>query len=93
MNPRARKLLWVLFGILMIGSLFLAGPAHQLVHHGDDPLGSCDFCHLAVPEAPRFEAPVFWTPTQSLAEVVRHEWLREIVHDAQGHARAPPRQG
>ena len=93
MNPRVRKGLWILFGILLVASLFLAGPAHNVLHHDGADLGSCDVCHFASPEAPRFEAVVFWIATQPV-ELAR---VAELVPDhllaEQGNARAPPAAG
>ncbi len=93
MSPRTRKALWILFGILLIASLFLAGPAHELVHHGDDPLGSCDVCHLATLEVPSFEPLVVWIAIEcaEFAPVVERLECHRVPD--QGHARAPPALG
>ena len=93
MNPRVRKGLWILLGILLIASLFLAGPAHNVLHGDSADIGGCDVCHFASPEAPHFEAVVFWVATQSaelaqVAELVQDHLLAE-----QGNARAPPAAG
>jgi len=87
---RRRSALWILIGILLIASLLLAGPAHQLLHHGSDGAGGCDLCHVSMPEAPRFEPIVFWLAVQAveLARVV--ECVPEHVLPEQGNARAPP---
>lgn len=93
MSPRTRKALWILFGILLVASLFLAGPAHQLVHHGDDPLGTCDVCHLATLEVPAFEPLRVWLVAESVEFAPLFERIECHVVPDQGHARAPPRQG
>jgi hypothetical protein len=93
MNPRARKALWILLGILLIASLFLAGPAHNVLHHAAQDIGGCDVCHFASPEAPLFEPVVFWLATQpvQLALVVEHVADHRLAE--QGNARAPPAAG
>ena len=93
MNPRARKALWILFGILLVASLFLAGPAHDVLHHDAADIGGCDVCHFASPEAPRFEPVVFWLATQpvALASIVEH--IPDHLLAEQGNARAPPAAG
>ena len=93
MKPRTRKALWILIGILLIASLFLAGPAHGVLHHDATDFGACDVCHFASPEAPLCEPLVFWIATQCVelpdaAEVVLDHLLAE-----QGNARAPPTAG
>lgn len=93
MNPRARKALWILFGILLIASLFLAGPAHNVLHHGAEDIGGCDVCHFATPEPLRFERVVFWRPIERVELAVEIERLRESLLPEQGNARAPPRAG
>jgi len=93
MNPRVRKGLWILLGILLVASLFLAGPAHNVLHHDAADIGGCDVCHFASPEAPRFEAVVFWVLTQPLeqAEIAAH--IADHLLAEQGNARAPPAAG
>ncbi len=90
MNPRTRKAVRILVGILLIASLFLAGPAHAVLHHGADSASGCDLCHVSMPEAPRFEPVVFWLAVQAveLSQVV--ECLHEHLLPEQGNARAPP---
>jgi hypothetical protein len=93
MNPRVRKGLWILLGILLVASLFLAGPAHNVLHHDAADIGGCDVCHFASPEAPRFEALVFWVSTQPVeqAEIATH--IADHPLPEQGNARAPPTAG
>jgi hypothetical protein len=93
MNPRTRKALWILLGILLIACLFVAGPAHNVLHHGSQDIGGCDLCAFASPEAPQFEQIVFWLALQPIvlpdvAEIVPDHLLAE-----QGNARAPPTAG
>jgi len=93
MNPRLRKGLWILLGILLVASLFLAGPAHIVLHGDSADIGGCDVCHFASPEAPRFEAVVFWVRTQPAeqAEIATH--IADHLLAEQGNARAPPAAG
>jgi hypothetical protein len=93
MNPRARKALWILLGILLIASLFLAGPAHNVLHHGPQDIGGCDVCHFATPEPLPFEPPVFWLATQAVELAHDAEHVRDQLLAAQGNARAPPAVG
>jgi len=93
MNRRGRKALWVLLGILLVASLFLAGPAHNVLHHDAADLGSCDVCHFASPEPAPFQAIVFWLATRQVepAEIVEH--VLDHLLAEQGNARAPPAAG
>jgi hypothetical protein len=93
MNPRTRKALWILLGILLVASLFLAGPAHNVLHDGAQDIGGCDVCHFASPEPLRFEPVVFWLATQpvELARVAEH--VPDHLLAEQGNARAPPAAG
>lgn len=93
MNPRARKALWILVGILLIASLFLAGPAHNVLHHDAQDIGSCEFCHFASPESPRFEPVVFWLATQRVELPEAAEHVTDHLLAEQGNARAPPAAG
>jgi hypothetical protein len=93
MNPRTRKALWILFGILLVASLFLAGPAHGVLHHDTDELGSCDLCHFASVEAPRFESVVAWLALQQVEPSGAIELVRDQLLPEQGNARAPPAAG
>lgn len=90
MSPRARRVLRVLLVILLLASLFLAGPAHQLFHHGSDGAGGCDLCHVSMPEAPRFEPIVFWLAVQAVELARVADCVHEHVLPEQGNARAPP---
>jgi len=92
-KPRTRKALWILIGILLIASLFLAGPAHTVLHSGPQDIGGCDVCHFATPEPVRFEPVVIWIATQpvEIAEFVEH--LLDHPLAEQGNARAPPTVG
>jgi hypothetical protein len=92
-GPRARRALWILLGVLLIASLFLAGPAHQVLHHGSDGAGGCDLCHVSMPEAPRFEPIVFWLAAQSVELARVAERVPAHVLPEQGNARAPPAKG
>jgi len=93
MNPRARKVLWILFGILLVASLFLAGPAHGVLHHDADELGSCDLCHFAGVEAAPIEPLVTWLSAQPVESALAREAPREQLLAEQGNARAPPTAG
>jgi len=90
MSRRAQSALWILVGILLIASLFLAGPAHEALHHGSDGAGGCDLCHVSMPEAPRFEPIVFWLAVQAVELARVAECVPEHVLPEQGNARAPP---
>lgn len=80
----------ILVGILLIASLFLAGPAHVVLHHGADSAGGCDLCHVSTPEAPRFAPIVFWLAVQSAEPLQVVECVHEHLLPEQGNARAPP---
>jgi len=89
-SPRVRRALQILLVILLLASLFLAGPAHHLFHHGSDGAGGCDLCHVSMPEAPRFEPIVFWLAIQAVELARATECLSEHLLPEQGYARAPP---
>ncbi len=93
-RPRThpRKVLWILVGILLIAGLFLAGPAHQVLHHGSDGAGGCTLCHVSMPEAPRFEPLVLWLAVQAVALAPLADCVQEHALPEQGNARAPPGQ-
>ena len=93
MKPRTRRALWILFGILLVASLFLAGPAHGVFHDGAHDLGSCDLCHFASVEAPRFESVVAWFALQPVEIACVGEFVRDQLLAEQGNARAPPAAG
>ncbi len=93
MNPRARKALWILIGILLIASLFLAGPAHNVLHHDAQDIGGCDVCHFASPEPLPFEPLVFWLVLQPVELRAACENVRDHLLPEQGNARAPPTAG
>jgi hypothetical protein len=81
---------WILFGILLIASLLLAGPAHAVLHHGADGSGGCDLCHVSMPEAPRFEPIDFWIAVQAVELWHVAASVPEHLLPEQGNARAPP---
>ena len=89
MNPPVRKGLWILLG----ARLFLAGPAHNVLHHDAADIGGCDVCHFASPEAPRFEAVVFWVATRPAEQVEFATLIADHLLPEQGNARAPPAAG
>ncbi|MBK7644077.1 MAG: hypothetical protein IPJ19_13670 [Planctomycetes bacterium] len=93
MKPRARKVLWILFGILLIASLFVAGPAHNILHHDAQDIGGCDVCHFASPEAPTFQPVVFWICVEALEEPEASAHVPDHLLAEQGNARAPPVAG
>jgi hypothetical protein len=93
MKPRTRRALWILFGILLVASLFLAGPAHNVLHHGAEDLGGCDVCHAASLELPRFEPLLFWLAAQPIELAHAFEQVTNRLLAEQGHARAPPTAG
>jgi hypothetical protein len=93
MNPRARRALWILFGILLVASLLLAGPAHNVLHGGAQDLGSCDVCHVASPEPLCFEPVEFWLATQPIEQAPVVEHVLDQMLAEQGNARAPPTAG
>jgi hypothetical protein len=90
MSTRARSALWILIGILLIASLFVAGPAHHVLHQGSDGAAGCDLCHVSMPEAPRFEPVVFWLAVQAVESSRVAECVPEHLLSEQGNARAPP---
>jgi hypothetical protein len=89
-RPRVRRAVRILLVILLLASLFLAGPAHHLFHHGSDGAGACDLCHVSMPEAPRFEPIVFWLAVHSVEFSQVVECVHEHLLPEQGNARAPP---
>ena len=93
MKRRGSKLLWVLIGTLLVASLFLAGPAHNVLHHDAPDLGGCDVCHFSSPEPLPFVPVVFWLATRPVepAEIVEH--VLDHLLAEQGNARAPPVAG
>jgi hypothetical protein len=92
-KPRTRKALWILIGILLIASLFLAGPAHNVLHHGPQDIGGCDVCYFATPEPAPFEPLVFWLAMQPLERALVVDLVADHVLPEQGNARAPPAAG
>jgi hypothetical protein len=89
MNPRIRRIVLVVLGVLLVGGLILCGPAHHALHadqHGVD----CDSCSLVGVGAP---APVYvlgpvsvvrWRCVIAAPEVVSAPSITD------GYPRGPP---